>query len=86
MTVSTSGLKVYLNCLNLLTTLIPYTPLSNLNCMIYWDSFLHVLDFALHLKDGLIVIEIYLKLLTATFISHFPVYTCQIAKGQSLMG
>ena len=56
----TSGLKGCLNCWNSLTILILCTPLSNLNWFIP-IVFLHVLDLTLHLKDGLIVSDIYSK-------------------------
>ena len=77
----TSGPKVCPNCLNSLTTLYPTIKFE----LVYSDSFLHVLDLTLHLKDGLIVTDIYSKPTDSHLYLPFLVHTRHIAKAQSLM-
>ena len=56
--------------------------------LVYSDSFLHVLDLTLHLKDGLIGTDIYSKPTDSHLYSHLPFssLTRHIARGQFLMG
>ena len=57
----TSGPKVCLNCLNSMTMYINSLYPRIKYELVYSDNFLHVLDLTLHLKDGLIVTDIYSK-------------------------